>query len=371
MVLASPAPVNSEPSLSIRAVQVLRAQAPRLVASLVIAGGFIWLFRRGGLPLIPPRSAFQHLQMWAIPAYATLIAIGVWFRVHRWVYLLRPIAPEVSARNVVGVGLVGIAAILFAPLRLGEAARPYLLSRDGKISFFQGLGAAGAERVVDGLVLMVVSASALFLATPLSPLPNRLGDMHVPVSIVPHAVYIALLVFVGASAALVVFHSARSFAHHLTQRVLGAVSKQLANFVTDTLERLADGIKVLASPRDRLGFFGETLAYWGAAFLATWLLMRGCGIPSSFAQGCVSLGVLGLGAVIPAGPGAFGTYQIAIYTGLALFFEQGIVLTSGAAMVFISYATQLVLTALAGLVGFAILGRRPTEPSSAGEAGSA
>src|SRR3954462_14218437 len=115
MVVASPAPMNSDPTLLTRATQLLRAQAPRLVASLVIAGGFIWLFRRGGLPLIPPRSSFDHLEPWAIPVYAPLIGAAVWFRVHRWVYLLHPIAPQASRPRVIGVGLVGIAAILFAP----------------------------------------------------------------------------------------------------------------------------------------------------------------------------------------------------------------------------------------------------------------
>jgi uncharacterized protein (TIRG00374 family) len=358
--------VSPEASLSTRVSRALWAQAPRLVASLIIAGGFVWLFRRGGLPLIPPRSAFQKLTVWAIPSYALLIAIGVWFRAHRWVYLLRPIAPEASARRVVGVCFVGIAAILFAPLRLGEAARPYLLARDGKVSFFQGLGAAGAERVVDGLVLMLVSAVAMTLATPLSPLPKRLGDMPVPVSAVPHAIYIALLVFASAFAALIVFYGAREVAHRFTHRLLDPLSIRLANFVTDTLERLADGLKVLASPHDRVRFFGETLLYWACTFLATWVLMRGSGMPGSLPEACVSLGVLGLGAVIPAGPGFFGTYQIATYTGLALFFEQDTVLSAGAAMVFVSYATQLVLTLLVGVLGLWILGRaeRAAQPSN-------
>lgn len=349
--------MNSQGSLWSRLLGTLWAQAPRLVASLVIAGGFVWLFRRGGLPLIPARSAFEKLEVWAIPSYVILTTLGIWFRVHRWVYLLRPIAPEASARRIVAIGLVGIAAILFAPLRLGEAARPYLFARDGKVSFFQGLGAVGAERVVDGLVVMFVTAAAMALATPISPLPNRLGDIPVPVSAVPHAIYVALLVFVSAFLALIAFYFAREVAHRLTQRVLGVVSVRLANFATDTLERLADGLKVLASPHDRLRFFGETLFYWGCSFLGTWALMRGTGIPGSLPEACVSLGVLGLGAIIPAGPGFFGTYQIAIYTGLALFFSQSVVLTSGAAMVFASYATQLGVNFVGGALGFWILSR--------------
>ena len=40
----SRASMNPETSLSTRIARALWAQAPRLVASLIIAGGFVWLF---------------------------------------------------------------------------------------------------------------------------------------------------------------------------------------------------------------------------------------------------------------------------------------------------------------------------------------
>ena len=335
----------------------MRTYAPRVVVSLLIAGAFVWLFHRGGLPLVPSRSALSTLQPWAVPAYVVLNVLGVFFRVHRWVPLLRPIAPGISERRVVGIGLVGIAAIMFAPLRMGEAARPYLFGRDGKVSFFQALGASGAERVVDGLMLTVVGAVAMLLSTPISPLPNHLGSMPLPVSIIPRAIYVASLVFTGAFVALTVFYGARQFARRLTGALLNPISPKLASFVTATLERLADGLKVLGSPENRLRFFGETLLYWTCQMLAQWLLMRGCGIEGSLAQACVTLAVLGLGVVVPAGPGLFGAFQIGTYSGLALFFPLAILVSSGAAMVFVSYAVTLVLMALSCGLGFWILAR--------------
>jgi uncharacterized protein (TIRG00374 family) len=347
--------MSSERQLLTRLTSSLWAHAPRLVASLVIAGGFVWLFHRGGLPLIPDRKAFSTLRPWAVPTYAALTCAGMLFRTHRWLYLLRPIAPNISAKRVVGIGLVGIAAILFAPLRMGEAARPYLLARDGRVSFFQALGAAGAERVVDGLVLTAVTAAALLLSTPISPLPNHLGEMPLPVSAIPRAVYLAVTIFSAAFLAMTLFFVARGFAHRLTQSIFGIVSLRLANFVTSTLERLSDGLRFLSSRENGLRFFGETAIYWGATLLAQWTLMRGAGIPGSIAEASVSLGVLGLGAIVPAGPGFFGAYQIAIYSGLALYFPQTTLLSAGAAMVFISYASQLVLTALGCALGFLLL----------------
>jgi glycosyltransferase 2 family protein len=337
--------------------------APRVLASLVIAGGFVWLFHRGGLPLIPPAGTLSTLAAWTIPAYVVFQVCALFFRVHRWVPLLRSIVPDVSPPRVVGIGLVGVAAIMFAPLRMGEAARPYLLARDGKVSFFQALGAAGAERVVDGLMLTVISAIAMTLSSPLSPLPDHLGDMPLPVSIIPRAIYLAALVFTGGFIALTVFYGARAFARRVTGALLNPISPKLSTFVTSTLERLADGLSILGSPKHRVRFFVETALYWLLQLLAQFALMRGAGINATISQACVSLGVLGLGVIVPAGPGLFGAFQIGTYSGLALFFPIVTLKSSGAAMVFVAYASQLVLMAASLALGFWILAR--TKPAVA------
>jgi len=116
------------------------AYGPRVLLSLAIAAGFVWLFRRGGLPLIPPASTLSALEPWTVGAFALFTVASVYLRVHRWVPLLRAVAPDISEPRVVAVGLIGIATIMLAPLRMGEAARPYLLARDGKVTFFQALG---------------------------------------------------------------------------------------------------------------------------------------------------------------------------------------------------------------------------------------
>ncbi len=333
------------------------AYAPRILASLAIAGGFVWLFKRGGLPLIPSANALSAIQLGPVLVFALLTVVSVYFRVHRWVPLLRPVAPDISEPRVVAVGLIGIATIMLAPLRMGEAVRPYLLARDGKVTFFQALGAAGAERVIDGLVLTLTAALALTLSTPISPLPDHLGDVALPVSIIPRAIYLAALVFSGGAVALTVFYFARGFARKITMTLLSPISTKLANLVTSTLERLADGLNVLGSPGNRLRFFVETLLYWLCQFIAEWLLMRACGIQASVAQACVVLGVLGLGVIVPAGPGLFGAFQIATYSGLALYFPLTILRTSGSAIAFVSYASQLLAMLVSLGLGFWLLAR--------------
>jgi hypothetical protein len=67
--------------------------------------------------------------------------------------------------------------------------------------------------------------------------------------------------------------------------------------------------------------------------------------------------VLGLGVIVPAGPGLFGAFQIGTYSGLALFFPLAVLRTSGAAVAFIAYAAQLLANLLSLGLGFWLLAR--------------
>jgi hypothetical protein len=159
-------------------------------------------------------------------------------------------------------------------------------------------------------------------------------------------------VYFGAFVAMALFYFWRATAHKVVFAVLGVVSKPLAGFVTRQLENLADSFQFLLSPRHSSAFLRDTLAYWTLTALSFWLLLRGVGIPASFAQTCVTMGVLGLSTVLPSGPGFFGTYQLGAYCGLAMFFPEATVLSAGAVFTFVTYAVQIVtgvLTLFAGL----------------------
>ncbi|HEX4353256.1 MAG TPA: lysylphosphatidylglycerol synthase domain-containing protein, partial [Polyangiales bacterium] len=130
-----------------------RAIISRLAVSLLIAGGLLWAMHKGGLPLVPPSAAFDQLQLWTVAAYIPLSLLATFLRTYRWIYLLRPINPRLSAKRVLGIGSIGFAAILFAPLRVGEFVRPWLLAQDREVFFVEAAGTVVAERVVDGLLL--------------------------------------------------------------------------------------------------------------------------------------------------------------------------------------------------------------------------
>ena len=335
-----------------------RRHAPKLVLSLVIAALFVWLFHRGGLPLLPGRDALATIRPGGVALYVALSTVAVWLRTFRWVYLLRPIA-EVSTRRVLGIGFLGYSAIFFAPLRMGELVRPYLMALDGDVGFTEATGTALAERVIDGLIVSLVLFAGLLFAHPISPLPHHLGGLPVPVQAIPGAAYTALVLFGGAFAAMGLFYFARVLARRVVHAILDVVSVKLALWVTRQIERLADSLRFLSS-RSGAWFLRDTTAYWLANSAAFWAALYACGIVATPAEVCLCVGVIGLGLLIPSGPGMFGTYQLASYAALAMFRPEEVVVTAGAAFVFLTYTVQLLSTLVSVGVGYWLMqGSRP------------
>src|SRR5260221_3543479 len=125
----------SEPTATPIKQRLLAGALPRLTASLLIAAGFVWLFARGGLPLVPKQDVLHRVPGLAIGRYLLVQLVISVLRTYRWVFLLRPIAPRIKPLRVLGIGFVGFSAIFLAPLRMGEIVRPYLLAQDGEVTF--------------------------------------------------------------------------------------------------------------------------------------------------------------------------------------------------------------------------------------------
>jgi glycosyltransferase 2 family protein len=343
---------------------------PRLAFSLLLAGGFVWLFHKGGLPLLPPAAARAEIRWWCVPAGVAVITLSSLLRTYRWVYLLRAIRP-VGTRRTVGINFLGYGAICLAPLRSGELVRPWLISQRDGVTFAQATGTVAAERIVDGLIVTALLFVGLLAATPLSPLPSHVGQLALPVAQIPRAAYAALGVFACAFVAMGLFYWAREVARKLVFSTIGLVSTPLATFLSEKVERIAQGLAFLPSREFGLPFFRDTLLYWACNVAFHWVLLRGCGIEASFAESCVILGVLGLGILVPAGPGFFGAFQFSAYCGLAMFIPADRVLVNGAAFVFVAYAFQLGTNVLGIPIGALLVrgtkGAVETETAAAGE----
>jgi glycosyltransferase 2 family protein len=351
----------------------LRRHALKLALSFLITACVVFTVHKGGLKLVPEGGDFQHVRPWTVGLYVASLALITWFRSVRWRFLLRSIA-EVPKRRLLAVSCVGFAAILLLPFRIGEFVRPYMIRTppgereglDGKarpITLTAATSTIIAERVIDGFYLSIVLALALLLVPTVSPLPDKVVGLAIPVSKVRMGGYAMFGLFATALATIAVFYFARAWAHRTTLAVVGKVSMGLAERLAGLFEKFADGLHVLGRGRDALGFVAETSVYWGVNALGMWLLAWGCGVvhadgsAPTFGEACANMGLLGCTVLIPGPPGMLGVFQAGVYAGMTMFYPTAIVTGPGAAYVFLLYASQCLFQVLMGGVGLAMLGR--------------
>ena len=316
----------------------------RLGLSLAIAAFFIWVMRAGAMPLIPKAETLRAVRWWTVAGF-----LVSWSGVHvlravRWKVLLTPIA-EVSWRRVLVASFIGYLAILVLPLRAGEVVRPVMIREQGRLSAWAAAGTLAAERIVDGLVLSLILFIALQVATPLDPLPERLGDLPIPVAFIPRAAYAALLVFTAALLVMLAFYRWKRAARRFIRWALGGMSPRLSEWVASRIENVGEGLSFLSQWRHGVPFLLMTSAYWLLNVACTWLLGWGSGFEEfGYGQASVVTGVLALGILIPNAPGFFGAFQFSLYAGLAIFYPRDQVMGEGAALVFLMYLCQTLIT---------------------------
>jgi glycosyltransferase 2 family protein len=337
---------------------------PKVALSLLLALGFVWVLRRGGLPIMPARSAFAAVRWWLLVPYLVLFCAGMFLRTYRWIYLLRPLSARISARGVFGAGLVGYAIVFFAPLRTGEVARPWLVARRREVGFLQAAGTVVAERIIDGVTLSLILVAGLVASSPIDPLPDHIGKLPVSVAALPAAAYGTLPVFGSAVLVMLAFRRWRARSQALARRAIGLVSVRLADWVILRVEKLSDGLALLR-PEHARAYLRDTALYWFVMFASNWVLLRASGVPARPAEAAVILGVTGMGSLVPSGPGFFGTFQLASYAALALFFAEPVVLGPGAAFTVLGYSTNVVVTILSSVVGLSLMRAEP-RPRAAG-----
>lgn len=333
--MSSSAP-QSTPSLARRVL-------PKLAISLALGSLFGWLVHRGGVPLIPTAEAFAEVKWWTVGLYVVSLAGTHFFRASRWRFLIHPVKRDIPFRDTILLNWIGFFAIFALPLRLGEVARPALTKIRHGVSISAGIGTVAVERVIDGIVTSACVVWAL-VALPQLPTDDELARS------LPYYGGLAVSVFVAAFGALALFLWQRELAAKLVRGTIGRVAPRLGSLVAEKVTSIADGVRSIARPGLLFPFLLETGLYWGLNALGMWLLGWGCGLEMSFGHAVAVMGILAIGILLPAGPGLFGNFQLAISTALKLYFATSVVGSQGAVYVFLMYATQAVLITAAGII---------------------
>jgi uncharacterized protein (TIRG00374 family) len=310
----------------------------RLLISVLIGAGMLYLASLH-IDFSTTWSALAETRWWVLLPYFATMAVQHFFRAWRWGHLLAPIC-HVPFGRILPIASVGFFAIVALPLRMGELVRPYLIMDPPKLRMSHGFGTMAVERVFDGLFLALGSFVGVALASRTTEVPTW----------VYLAGLIALAVFFTALVVLVMALWQKDRAVALCRRLFGLFSARLGDRLAQIAEGVVDGFKVLPNWRRLLPFLGATLAYWLLNGVAVWLLAIGFDLGITIGQSLAVMTLVGIGIMIPAGPGFIGNFELFAEGALGLYVPKTILKQRGAAYILTFHATNAFWYAVTGIL---------------------
>jgi uncharacterized protein (TIRG00374 family) len=238
---------------------------------------------------------------------------GLWVRSVRWSYLTRSLSDDPIRFGVLfRATCVGFMAVNVLPFRIGELARPWLLSRETGVRATAALGTIFLERSIDFTALAVIGGAVLWAHQRALPAWVRTtAVVFAALSCVPLGLAIALRRHEGAMVGV-------------ADSVLRFAPQSVAERGRDIAKELGRGLNSLKSGRDIAWVFAHTGLLWGVVFALPYVIgFVAFGIdfgPRRMLLATYTTHALtALAIAAPAAPGFFGVYHFACRESLALF----------------------------------------------------
>jgi uncharacterized protein (TIRG00374 family) len=241
----------------------------------------------------------QGRYLYLVPALA-LIVLGLVLRGVRWRVLLDDKIDLGHSFHIMNVGYFFNA---WLPLRLGEVARSFLVTRlKPPLSIFTALSSIVVERVTDLLAVVVLIVLAMSM-TPVSPE-------------IKAAAQATGVLAVAGIIVLTLFASRRALAHRMLGLVLRVLPFLERLHLRQIADRVLDGLTPLASLRGIFRTLLWTALSWLASILAGFVLLYVYYDAPNLTSALLMIAVASIAIALPAVPGNVGPFEAAVVLGL-------------------------------------------------------
>lgn len=224
-------------------------------------------------------------------------------RTLRWGLMLRPLA-RVEPTRLFAVTSVGFMFVVLLPARLGELARPYLLSQHSQVNFSAALATVVLERIVDSIFMLALFAVSMSL-------------MEFPPWITRSIliVVLGLLTVIGG-----LFVGGSGFGQRIVQTIaVRLLPARLASSLDDLASTFYTGMSAVRDVRHLTAIFFMSFVIWSVVVLINWVVFRATGVELGLVAALLVLVFTMLGIAMPAGPGFVGNYHFACLFALSFF----------------------------------------------------
>ncbi|MFH1131568.1 MAG: lysylphosphatidylglycerol synthase transmembrane domain-containing protein [Pseudomonadota bacterium] len=311
----------------------------RFLISLVIGGGMLYLAARN-MPLSGAWDTLSQARWLVLFPYFAVMAAQHFFRSWRWQHLLAPIH-SVPFKKILPVTSVGFFAILALPLRMGEFVRPYLIADPPHLRMSHAFGTLAVERVFDGLLLSLAAFGTILLSSTRTEVPAWVNGAGIA----------SLGLFFVALLVLIMTLWQRERAVTMCQRMFNLFSASLAAKAAGLAKGIVKGFEVLPDMRRLGAFVFATAAYWFLNGVAIWVLAFGFDLNLSLEGSIAFVALVGIGIMIPAGPGFIGNFELFALAALNLYLSPSIEAKTRVGFVLAAHGTNALWYIVTGVLG--------------------
>lgn len=289
-------------------------------------------------------SAFKNANYSWILISMLISLLSHFLRAYRWNYLLEPLGYKAKLLNANCYVMIGYLANYGIP-RMGEISRCTLATKYDKIPFEVALGTVITERIIDFILFLIIFVLTLLVEfKELSGLANSLifNPLRQKLSGVENnpTQLISLIAISVLCTGLFLF---------LRKKVIGLMKGKLGGIV----KGLGQGIGSIRKMKRRMWFIVLSILIWLCYFYSLYVCFFALSGTQNLGQGaCLTLLLFGTFGVILS-PGGLGAYP-AIVGGILLT-TYNIDEVWAFALPWLSWASQLILVLILGLISFIIL----------------
>jgi len=275
----------------------------KLFLGIVIGAFFVYLSFRG-INLNGIADGLKNANLFFIIPFLCLMIIIQILRSYRWGIILRPIM-KIDQFSLFSVTSVGFLAVIAIPARIGELARPYLISTKTGISMSSALGTIMVERVFDALTVL----TAFFIVLLFTPLPPWLikGSFFF---------LFVVLVFAGLMVSLIFM---KEDSLKIVSPVLKLFPEKWRLKLMKLIDSLIDGFKIIPHKRSMCYLAFLSMVIWVTDAVAMYILFFAFDITLPLSAAFVLMAVIIIGIAIPTAPGFVGNWHFFCVLGLGLF----------------------------------------------------
>lgn len=303
----------------------------KVITSLLISALFVYLAVRG-VDFKGVVAGLASIHAGYILLSILLMCLMQLIRTWRWGLILLPLA-NLGKLDLFAVANVGFFAIAALPVRLGEFARPFLVSRYRTVKMSAALGTIFVERFLDGLAILSLAFLAL-LFTSLPPWMVRANYIFLLINMV-------LLVVV----ILAVFR--RSQLDNFFSAIISWLPARWGKVLTQLFHQFLDGFQIIGDASRLLQVLSLSLLIWLCNVLAIYCLFLAFQFSLPPVSALVLMIILIIGIAIPTAPGFIGNWHYSCVLGMSLY---GIAKEEALAFAVVYHFLAVGLTIVIGLI---------------------